>query len=526
MSTLLAVERLNEEAGRLSAQGEQQAALRCLEQAIRLAPQNPSLVCNYAVVLGLAGNPGRARQILQYVADALPEDAESRIHLARLLLEEQPALARVLLLDAKAHLPGSTWLRCLWSEALMQLGEIGLAASGLESLEVDAMTSQARALLADLWCTLNRSDEALGLFSVAQPDDAASWAALGRARKETGDIPGALQAVEMAIRFSGSSPELTWNRALLNLALRDYTNGWAGLQARWECKGASMQAFGKPVASLWQGGSLVGKGVLVWEEQGYGDTLQFIRYVGVLSDLAKRVVVEARQPLRRLLGCLDGVEVFPVGQVPPVWDCHVPTWSLAALLAPEYGFQVEKLPCFKIPEELCVQWEKRLGKRDGRLRVGLAWAGGEHQEDPVKAAMNIRRSVPLPDLARVLQGLDCRWVSLQTFPLVFPESLIQIEDFSAELDDFLETAALLMSLDLVIAVDTAVAHLAGALGRPVVMLNRIGGCWRWGLEGERTDWYPSMHVVRQKTYLDWQEALAQLPALIASTASAVLWQQR
>lgn len=520
MSTLLDVERLNEEAGRLSAQGEHQAALRCLEQAVHLMPQNPSLVCNYAVVLGLSGNPGRARQILQQVAEALPEDAESRVHLARLMMDENPEGARQVLLDAKAHLPDSSWLRCLWADALMRLGEVASAASALEDLGEDSMTPQARALLADLLCTLNRADDALALFDHVQPDDAASWAALARARKETGDPGGALLAVERAIDMQGPAPELVWNRALLNLALADFQQGWAGLDARWACHGASMSAFAKPVESLWRGEPLLGKVILVWEEQGFGDTLQFIRYVAVLASLAERVIVEARQPLRRLLGCMDGVEVFTVGEVPPVWDCHVPTWSLAALLAPRYGCLADRIPYFDLPDASCAKWRARLGARDGRLRVGLVWAGGEHRDDPVKAAMNIRRSVPLAELASSLQGLNCRWVSLQTLPPAVCDPPIQIEDFSAELDDFLETAGLLMCLDLVIAVDTAVAHLAGALGRPVLMLNRIGGCWRWGGEGKRTDWYPGMHIVRQTTYLDWQGALAQLPALIRATPSA------
>lgn len=519
MSLQKQIDELNEKAGRLLDSGLHQAALQCLERAIGLAPQNPSLVCNYALVLNLSGNSGRARKILQRVAEALPEDAESRIQLARLLVDEQPEVARGLLKEAREYLPETMWLRCLWAEALMRLGEICLAASGLEEMSDISLNLQARSLLADLLCTLNRADDALRLFCRVQPADAASWAALSRIKKETGDIAGALLAVEQAMCHARERPELIWNQALLRLMQGDYLNGWPGLQARWRCGGASMAAFGKPPELLWQGESLVGKAILVWEEQGFGDTLQFIRYVGVLTGMAVRIMIEAREPLRRLLASMPNVEVYPIGEVPHIWDYHVPTWSLAELFAPSHGFLAEAVPYFKLPTEVCVKWRYRLGQPDGRLRIGLVWAGGEHADDPIKSAMNVRRSISLRELASALQGIDCHWISLQTFPPESDQLQIQITDFSAELGDFLETAGLLMSLDVVIAVDTAVAHLAGALGRPVILLNRIGGCWRWGCEGGRTDWYPSMRIVRQSKYLDWHEALVQLPGLIAAWAA-------
>lgn len=510
------VERLNAEALNQAAAGQHEQALGLLERAIHLEPQSPSLVCNYAVVLGQAGDSVRAQQILLHVAGALPHEAEAWIHLGRLLLSTDREQARPFLMRAAGCQLRSTQLRCLLAQALMDIGELVLAAEVIEPALQNEKREPALALAANIRCLRNRADEALDLLqSVDIPEDGAAWMALARAKKELGDITGALAAVGRALEIDGERPELLWNRALLQLTLGQYEDGWQGFESRWDIPGQRLSGLAYPAERRWRGEPLAGKTLLVWEEQGFGDTLQFIRYVDALSAMGARVVIEARQPLQRLLVTLKTGEVRALGEAGEDWDLHVPTMSLSGHLWRQQAWMADRIPYFSLPSELLALWNERLGEKT-KPRIGLVWEGGKYPDNPLLAAMDGRRSIPLEALTTALAGLPCEWFCLQNTPLT--ASWPGLRSFAAAQTDFLETAALIARLDAVVAVDTAVAHLAGALGKPIWLLSRIGGCWRWGDSGNATPWYPTMRVIRQTRYLDWGEALANLAAELAAFA--------
>jgi hypothetical protein len=309
------------------------------------------------------------------------------------------------------------------------------------------------------------------------------------------------------------------------LAAGDLTAGWREYEWRW--KTAQLRSgyrdFGKP---LWQGEAGAGRTLLIWAEQGFGDTLQFCRFAPLAAARGWRVVMVVQKALVRLLGSLPGVDqVLPSGAVMPPIDSQCPMLSLPLAL----GITLDTIPC--APSYLSADpshvaaWKARLPPLCGeRLRVGLVWAGNPGRS-PVLSAVDRRRSMP-PELLASLLGIDgVAFFSLQkgSHALSGRPGLI---DVMAEMTDFADTAALVANLDLVISVDTAVAHLASAVGTQVWMLDRFDPCWRW-LTGRRdSPWYPGLRIYRQPEHGAWSAVVsavaADLQTILLSAGSRIV----
>ncbi|MEA2737731.1 MAG: hypothetical protein QOH05_1038, partial [Acetobacteraceae bacterium] len=280
--------------------------------------------------------------------------------------------------------------------------------------------------------------------------------------------------------------------------------GFREYEARWE-----VEAMGGPAPVLsqprWTGQALNGETVVLYAEQGFGDTLQFCRYAPMVAAAGGRVVLVVPKALRRLLAGLDSVaEVLCEDDGPlPDFDYHCPLLSLplafgttlATIPGPASYLGADPAP-----------WAEFLASCSG-LKVGLVWAGKSRAEQPHAVAIDKRRSMRLSDMAPLLSVPGCTFVSLQLgYPAAQMQALpaeVMPHDVSRRLEDWADTAGLIAGLDLVIAVDTAVVHLAGALGKPVWMLNRFDSCWRWFLNRDDTPWYPSMRQFRQTSRGDW-----------------------
>jgi hypothetical protein len=255
-------------------------------------------------------------------------------------------------------------------------------------------------------------------------------------------------------------------------------------------------------APLWKGETDLGKTLLLHGEQGFGDTLQFCRYAAIAKTQGLRIVLEVQPPLRRLMSSLAGCDqVVARGDPLPDFDFHCPLLSLPRVLGTSDLDDIPtSVPYLQAEAKDEALWAGRIASLpDGVLRVGLAWAGAPRRESPVQAAFDRRRSLPLGALAPILALPGARFFSLQKGVLAGPG----LVDFMAEMKDFADTAALIANLDLVISVDTSVVHLAGALGKPVWLLNRFDTDWRWLVEGEETPWYPTMRLFRQRSSGDW-----------------------
>jgi tetratricopeptide (TPR) repeat protein len=297
--------------------------------------------------------------------------------------------------------------------------------------------------------------------------------------------------------FSGCA-EARYNRAAHLLLAGDFTAGFADYEARF----AAMKAVDQRVYSQprWDGSPLRGRSILVYGEQGFGDALQFSRYVPLLAEQGARVILEVQRPLVSLLASIKGVErIVPKSATPPFTDFHIPILSLPHIFGTTLETVPASVPYITPPETSVAAWRKQTGAEPGILRVGLAWAGKERPYP--------NRSCPPENLAPLLAINGIRFYSLQIgehdrLPLP-PELAVQVIDLTGGIEDFADTAALIANLDLVITIDTAVAHLAGALGKPVwVLLPRLAD-WRW-LEGrDDSPWYPTMRLFRQQQPGDW-----------------------
>ncbi len=319
------------------------------------------------------------------------------------------------------------------------------------------------------------------------------------------------QCCRQALALRPHDPEARANLALALLTMGRMEEGWRAYESRWE-----IEAMAGPAPCLtqprWTGQPLNGETVVLHAEQGFGDTLQFCRYAPMVAAAGGRVVLVVPKALRRIMATLDGVAgvLCEEDGLPPNFDYHCPLLSLPFA----FGTTIATIPAAQSYLRADPSaWAGFAGELPG-LKVGLVWAGKSRTEQPHAVAIDRRRSMRLADMAPLLSVPGCSFVSLQLGP---PASQIgalpsgpDLHDVSGRLNDWADTADLIMALDLVIAVDTAVAHLAGALGKPVWMLSRFDACWRWLLNRQDTPWYPSMRLFRQPRRGDWAPVIGQV----------------
>lgn len=310
-------------------------------------------------------------------------------------------------------------------------------------------------------------------------------------------------------------PMLRYNRSELRLIQGDFALGMKDYDYRFEAVDFLKKAPVLP-KSLWDGQTdLSHRSILVWMEQGIGDEIHFCRYAAELKRRypAAIVIFGARPSTARLMKTLEGVDqVVVLGVDPdPVTDFHVPVISLVGLLGVTVS-TIDPSPYLSVDDALRSKWSQRLGPRQGRLRVGVVWAGSPMADRPGENARDKIRSLPLKAILPILEVPDIDFYSLQVYaspqgksapPTVRPRLPAHVIDLTADISDFADTAALISQLDLVIGVDTSTVHCAGAIGCPVWLLNRKNTCWRWFNSGDYSPWYRNFRIFRQETLGEW-----------------------
>lgn len=335
---------------------------------------------------------------------------------------------------------------------------------------------------------------------------AEAHASLGHLLARTGDLGGAVAANAAAIALQPDLAAAHWNQGVALLLAGDMEAGWR--QYEWR-KRHFPGSFTTPPGPRWEGEALTGRTILVIAEQGFGDTIQFARYLPLLARRGARVVLQCASALVGLLGTIPGVEACSRG-TRPSYDCWVDQMSLPLL----FGTTPATIPSpagYLVPNPaLAARWELRLP--DG-LRVGLAWAGNPlHSNDR-------RRSMPASALAPLVAVGHGALVSLQVGPRARDMAkLYGMADYASQMTEWSETAAAVSALDLVITVDTAVAHLAGALGIPVWLMLPHAPDWRWMLGRDDSPWYAGMRLFRQDRPGDWGGVADRVAAALAGIA--------
>jgi tetratricopeptide (TPR) repeat protein len=422
-----------------------------------------------------------------------------------------------------------------WNNRACVLRDLGRAADALASCDqaiaLQANYAEAWSNRANALSDLNRPQDAQQSYQRAlelAPAFADAWNNLGLTLVDLNQHEEALQHYERAIALSPAFAEAHWNASLCLLQLRRFEEGWQKYEWRWQRNRikASQRVFAQP---LWLGDfSIAGKTILLHAEQGLGDTLQFCRYAARVSGLGARVILEVPSELMRLLTNLDGVaQLIEQGQPLPPFDCHCPLLSLPLAFKTELASIPATTPYLFADAQASQRWAERLANsgEDSTLKVGLVWAGGSRPHVAELRKNDARRSIALDALRPILEIPHVRFYSLQKGPAAqqlaqTPELGARLVDYTDELTDFADTAALVANLDLVISVDTAVAHLAGALGKPVWILNRLDTCWRWMLERADSPWYSSAQLFRQPVLGDWASAIESARAALATRAES------
>ena len=539
--------------------GAHDEALHHYGQALAVDPAFFDALVNRALLLATLGRLEEAVADYGRALQVQPGNPVVLTHRGNLLLDLGRAEAALGDYDqVTAAMPDLAEAWGNQSNALHALGRNQEAlASGDRAIAVNPASSQGHVNRGNALLHLNRTAEALASYERAaelQPGMAQAWSNSGNALRilgrhdeaiercaravaldadyvdprlnracalaEMGRYEEALEDYSVALELAPGKPEAQIAEGVSRLALGDFEQGWKLYEARWRIKDRRRHVRDfNPPQPLWLGETpLAGKTILLRGEQGLGDILQFCRYAPMVKALGARVVLETERPLLRVLETLDGVDQRVAhGEPLPDFDVHCPLMSLPLA----FGTRVETIPA-EVPylaaePALVAAWAERLGPRS-RPRVGLVWSGGFRADQPDAWALNERRNIPLARLAG-FKGLDIDFVSLQKGqPAESELDLLKasgwdgpdILSFTEHITDFADTAALIETLDLVVAVDTSTAHMAGALGKPVWILSRYDACWRWLDRREDTPWYPTARLFHQATFGDWDAVLARV----------------
>lgn len=350
----------------------------------------------------------------------------------------------------------------------------------------------------------NDPELALTYYAQALTQDRNSASAFnnyGNVLRESGDPVGAVPFLQRSIQLAPDHPTAQFNLAVAYLLAGNYEQGWAQYETRWnyEHLAGSLPKFTQP---RWSGQDLSGKTILVLGEQGHGDNIQFVRFVGDLTDRGARVVLNINESLEPLFRPITSIAKIVIGgQDLPDFDYWTPIMSVPAFIGTRLENLAQVQYYLTADADLQRVWAERLGPKL-RLRVGFCWSGRKD------TWINRHKAMPFATMLDLItRNPGYEWVNLQCDCSAEEEAALiaaGVKAYPGTIMNFADTAALMMHMDVILAVDTAVAHLAGSLGRPVwVMLSNFALDWRWLLDRDSSPWYSTARLFRQNTMGDW-----------------------
>ena len=368
--------------------------------------------------------------------------------------------------------------------------------------------------LGNLFKVQDRLEEAEEKFRKAvhlKPDFAIAYFNLGNVLKKMGNYEGAVENFEKALALSPDYVDCHWNLSLTSLAMGNFFRGWE--EYEWRLKRPKPKQFYPHACDLprWDGTTLNGRRIFIHDEQGMGDTIQFIRYIPLVKALGGTVVFETVKPLYGLLKGFGGIDELldrkTAGAGSEGCDLFSPLMSLPGVFGTDLKNIPTMVPYIAADVKKSDYWENKL---DGTYpKVGLVWAGNPDHPNNHNRSCPLERFFPLSKIGQIrLYGLQKGMASGQIGNL--PRGF-EVTDLGKKILDFTDTAAIIDNLDLVVSVDTSVAHLAGAMGKPVwVLIPKRLPDWRWLLDRDDSPWYPSMRLYRQKMHGDWETVIQKM----------------
>jgi tetratricopeptide (TPR) repeat protein len=376
----------------------------------------------------------------------------------------------------------------------------------------EALTGRGAALF-----LMGRLDDALASFDRAlriEPKAVATHVNRGNVCLALARIDEALASYREAIAVDPENTEAHFGAALVKLCLGDFREGWKQYEYRWKKKEFATPANGLP---RWRGDQeLHGKTILLIAEQGFGDVIQFVRYAPLVAACGAKVLVGVHSSLTDLVATVPGIsQVLGEDEALPDVDLYCPLLSLPLAFGTELTTIPAKVPYIRPYEERVAKWRNRL-PQNGRLRVGVCWSGTDRHSN------NRHRSLTLDRFTTILSVPGVDFVSLQREIEQSETAILSdyaVTELGHEFDDFADTAAVVSMLDLVISVDTSVAHLAGAMAKAVAVLIPFSPDFRWLLDRTDSPWYPTMRLFRQTAIGDWSDPLDRLRKELSGVAA-------
>ncbi len=466
--------------------GEYEAGIECMRRAIALMPNRADAHDNLGKALRERGRLAEAVACCQRALELKPDYAEAHNNLGA-AFQEQGKLD-----EAVACYRRALQLKPDYAKAHNNLGI--------------AFTDQGKL------------DEAIACYRRAlqlKPDYDEAHNNLGAAFHNQGKLDEAIACYRRALQLKPDYAEAHKNCGHAWLLAGDWQRGWPEYQWRWQTRNFPPRPFSQP---LWNGEPLAGKTILLHAEQGLGDTIQFIRYASIVKQHGGTVIVECQKLLLGLLEGCPGVDRLAAqGDALPAFDVHAPLLSVPGILNTSPETVPARIPYLLAKPALLEPWRTRLIEFGG-LKIGIAWRGSpEHRKDRARSiplsCFEPLASLPAIHLVSLQKGAGAE--ELQEVRDHFP-----VTDLGGRLQDFMDTAAVLANLDLVTTCDTAVAHLAGALGVPVWVALPFVPDWRWLLDRSDTPWYPTMRLFRQKKPGDWAGVFEEIKTALSSRLQA------
>ena len=490
--------------------GDYGGAATALQAALKLAPQEAEPYICTGMLLHRIGRPGDAAAQLQVAVELAPGRADAWLLLGDALHamhDDESAVAaynRAIALtpdlaDAYNHMSNALYDLARFEKAV----DAASTAIALQPGYADAHSNLGNALQA-----LLRFQEAEAAYRRAlalRPGSPAFHSNLGVVLTAQDRLAEALEAQRQALSLDPEFLDANYNHAITLLLDGQYKQGWQFYEHRWQLSWSAPRRFHQP---RWAGENLLGRTILLHPEQGLGDTLMMARYASLVAARGGRVLLEVQAPLVRLLACLPGVsQILPVGADLPPFDVHCPLFSLPLL----FNTRIDTIPSAPY---LSADPDIAIPLLRSGARVGLVWSGAER----IGHHVNQERSVALELLAPLAALPGITLYSLQKDPderSTVVAAQLGVVDLMDGVVDFADTAARVAQLDLVISVDTSTAHLAAAMGKPVWLMSRYNGCWRWLSGRSDSPWYPSLRIYRQRQPRNWAPVIAEIAADLA-----------
>ena len=496
--------------------GKPGEARRLIGAALKLNPRSPDALSNHAMALHALRRDAEALTEFDRALAIAPGHPDALNSRGALLLElKRPAEALRMFEQLLTREPDHLQARINRGNALSMLGRHDEAIVDYDAMlklvpgHPVALYNRGNALRA-----LRREVEAIASYDAAlasAPSHINAWYNRGLALQALNRHGEAVLTYGKVLALDPNHVEAHYGMASAHLSLGDYRSGWPEYEWRWRRSGVTARRFRQP---SWSGDtSLAGRTILLHAEQGLGDTIQFARYAPILARAGATVHLEVQPALKGLLSSLEGITVLARGEALPPFDLHCPLASLPLACKTELSTVPADIPYLRADETHLAKWRARLDAV-ARPRVALAWAGNaDHVNDRT-------RSIAFAALAPLLTTPGISFISVQheLRPADAAELARQagVLDLGAELADLADTAAVLTLADLTICVDTAVAHLAGALGRPTCLLLPYQPDWRWTFDRDASPWYPAVQLFRQTAPGDWGGVVRRVGEALAS----------